>query len=315
MLLLIGAGSTSRDYIKTLHLLGVKDIDILSRRPDPAMALCQEFGLGRGFGGGLETLPRIVGGYRRIIVASPMETLLPYLAALAELTTVPVLIEKPVSLASSDLAAHVARHPEQNRTVMVALNRLFYPSVVELRRRLETEPVRSVDFAFTEWLHRLNLSQYAPEVLARWGLGNSLHVMSTVFDLIGQPQALHAEVAGRGEVAWHPAGSAFLGAGRSERGIPFAYAADWLSAGRWSAAFRTAEGAYHLEPFEGLSYCPKGTVTRTEVVPVWNGEFKCGFEGMVRCWMGEAEVEARYSLKRMVGHLATVERMMYAAEI
>jgi hypothetical protein len=103
-----------------------------------------------------------------------------------------------------------------------------------------------------------------------------------------------------------------LGAGRSEHGIPFAYASDWLSAGRWSAAFRTAKGSYHLEPFEGLNFCPKGSVMRAEIVPVWSSEIKCGFEGMLRYWMAAASIDPRYGLSRMVDHLTTVERMLYA---
>jgi len=309
MLLLIGAGAAGRDYVRALRLLGVEKIDILSRRQEPAVALCREYGLGRAFGGGLDTLPGIVDRYDRFIVASPIETLLPYLKALVERTRHPVLLEKPVALVAADLADHLGCHPNGN--VMVGLNRLFYPSVIELKRRLEEDPVRSADFSFTEWLHRVNLSQYAPEVLARWGIGNSLHVISTVFDLIGRPQVLHAEVAGQNEVEWHPAGSAFLGAGRSEHGVPFAYAADWLSAGRWSAAFRTAAGAYHLEPFEGLSFCPKGSVKRAEVVPVWAGDIKCGFEGMLRYWLAATTIDPRYGLHRMLDHLVAVERMMY----
>lgn len=309
MLLLIGAGAAAQDYAKALRHLGVAGVDVLSRRHEPAAAMCQTLGLGQAYGGGLETLPTIAARYDGFIIASPIETLLPYLDALAGLTSRPILVEKPVALSSVVLAAHLLRHPSQQ--VMVALNRLFYPSVQELIRRLAYDPVRSVDFAFTEWLHRVNLEQYAAPVLARWGIANSIHVTTTVFDLIGLPAALHAEIAGRGDVAWHPAGSAFLGAGRSERGVPFSYAADWLSAGRWSAAFRTAKGSYHLEPFEGLSFCAKGSIAREVVVPVWSGETKCGFDGMLRYWLDAKSVDWRFTLAQMQRQLGAIEAMLY----
>ncbi|WP_337996585.1 Gfo/Idh/MocA family oxidoreductase [Oleispirillum naphthae] len=309
MLLIIGAGEIGREYAKTVRHLGIGDVDILSRRADPAEALRREFGFHRAFGGDFARLPEIIGRYDRIIVAAPVDTLSRYLTSLAELTRAPVLVEKPAALTAAELAAHIDCHPQQN--AMVALNRLFYPSVLTLRQRLSDDPVLSADFSFTEWLHRIDLTRYASPVLARWGIANSIHVLSTVFDIIGHPVTLHAEVSGAGRIAWHPSGTVFAGSGRSEAGILFSYASNWISAGRWSAAFRTEKGSYHLEPFEGLSFCPKGRIDREEIEPVWGGELKCGFEGMVRGWLSGEKIDERFGLPQMLRHLTTAERIIY----
>lgn len=311
-ILLIGAGGIAQEYVKVLRALGVGQIDVLSRRKESAEAFRQAWSLGHAFGGGLETLPGIARDYDAAIVASPIETLLPYLCELLQLGVTKVLVEKPVALSASDLDRFMADHPDA--PVMVALNRLFFPSVQELRRRLVHEPARSAEFSFTEWVHRINIEQYRPEVLARWGAANCIHVTSTVFDLIGMPQVLNGQRGGAGDIAWHPTASIFAGSGVSSTGTPFSYGSDWGSAGRWSITVRTALGSYHLEPMEALAFCPKGTVSREVLVPVWSGETKCGFVEMLEYWLKSDGVDLRFGLKRLRDHLAAVDSILYGEE-
>lgn len=311
-ILLIGAGGIAQEYVKALRTLGVSQIDVLSRRKESAEAFRQTWSLGRAFGGGQDTLPGIARDYDAAIVASPIETLLPYLRDLLQLGVKKVLVEKPVALSAPQLDRFLSDH--SGAPVMVALNRLFFPSVQELRRRLLDEPARSAEFSFTEWVHRINTEQYRPEVLARWGSANCIHVTATVFDLIGLPSVLNGQRGGAGDIAWHPAASIFAGSGVSSTGTLFSYGSDWGSAGRWSITVRTSLGSYHLEPMEALSFCAKGTVAREVLVPAWSGETKCGFVEMLGCWLKSDEVDPRFGLQRLRDHLAVVDNILYGEE-
>lgn len=311
-MLLIGAGGIAQEYVKALRTLGVGQIDVLSRRKVSAEAFRQTWSLGRAFGGGQETLSGIARDYDSAIVASPIETLLPYLRDLLQLGVTKVLVEKPVALSAPELDRFLTDHPDA--PVMVALNRLFFPSVQELRRRLIDEPVRSAEFSFTEWVHRINTEQYRPEVLARWGAANCIHVTSTVFDIIGLPSVLNGQRGGVGDIVWHPAASIFAGSGVSSTGTLFSYGSDWGSAGRWSITVRTSLGSYHLEPMEALAFCAQGTVSREVLVPAWSGETKCGFVEMLEYWLKSDEVDPRFGLQRLRDHLAVVDNILYGEE-
>jgi predicted dehydrogenase len=308
-ILLIGAGGIAQEYIKVLHLLGITEIDVLSQRKITAEEFQKKWGLSRAYGGGQETLVKIASEYDAAIVASPIETLLPYIRNLLQLGISKILVEKPVVLNAGALDNFLIEF--NNAPVMVALNRLFFPSVQELQKRLTIEKVRSAEFSFTEWVHRINLSQYQPEVLARWGAANCIHVTSTVFDLIGMPQVLTAHRNGVGDIKWHPNASIFVGSGVSVMGIPFSYGSDWGSAGRWSITVRTELGSYHLEPMESLSFTSKGSLSRDIVVPNWSGETKCGFLEMIQCWVESTVIDPRYSLKQLRDHLAVLDGILY----
>ncbi len=308
-ILLIGAGNIAQEYVKALRLLGVGPIDVLSRRKDMAEAFRQAWGLERAFGGGQNTLPDIAGDYDAAIVASPIETLLPYLRDLLRLGVNKVLVEKPIALSAPELDAFLADHADA--PVMVALNRLFFPSVQELRQRLIEGVVRSAEFSFTEWAHRIKREQYQPKVLERWGAANCIHVTSTIFDLIGMPVVLNGERRGAGNIDWHPTASIFAGSGVSSTGALFSYGSDWGSAGRWSIAVRTELGSYHLEPMEALSFCRKGTLSREVIVPLWAGETKCGFSEMLEYWFKSDVIDPRFGLRRLRDHLAVVDQIIY----
>jgi predicted dehydrogenase len=303
----------AREYVKALRVLGIGEIDVLSRSEASAQALKQECRLGQAFFGGRDSLPQIARAYDGVIVASPAETLMLYLNDLATIGVRKVLIEKPVALRVEELDMFFANHG--SFPGMVALNRLFFPSIATLHQLLQDEPVRSADFSFTEWIHRMDPSQYAPEVLAKWGAANCIHVIATAFDLIGMPRTLSAQRGGTVEIPWHPAGSIFTGSGVSDTGALFSYSSDWGSAGRWSITARTSRGSYHLEPMESLSFCPKGSVTREVVVAPWAGETKCGFTEMLQHWLQSESPDQRYSLSRLRRHLNAVDAILYGGAL
>ncbi|HWV40187.1 Gfo/Idh/MocA family oxidoreductase [Pseudorhodoplanes sp.] len=308
-ILLIGAGEIAHEYVRALFALGVKDIHVMSRTMASAEAFCETWDLMPAQANDNAFLPARARYYDGIIVASPVRTLLPYIEVLADAGARRVLVEKPVGLRASDLDGFLTKYPDA--PVTVALNRLFFPSIAALREKLSTEPVRSAEFSFTEWVHRIAPEKYSSDVLERWGAANCIHVIATAFDLIGMPRELDARTSGAGDIEWHPAGSNFVGSGVTETGALFSYSSDWMSAGRWSLTIRTARGAYKLEPMEQLSFCPKGSVNYEVLVPNWAGSTKCGFVEMVSHWMSAPGPDVRVSLPRLRQHLAVVGSILY----
>ena len=51
----------------------------------------------------------------------------------------------------------------------------------------------------------------------------------------------------------------FVGAGISNKDIPFSYNADWGSGGRWGLEVNTRKNSYQLIPLEEIYECPKDT--------------------------------------------------------
>ncbi|MBY0408435.1 MAG: Gfo/Idh/MocA family oxidoreductase, partial [Rickettsiales bacterium] len=210
-ILLIGAGAIAHEYIKALKALGYSDITILSRSAQSSEQLMHTYQLSAAYGGAEAMLPELMSRADAAIVASPIDTLAAYAELLAPMGSAKILLEKPAFLYSSELKGFITRYP--NWQAGVVLNRLFYPSVMRLKEILAEETVTSAEFSFTEWVHRIDTQQYAPLVLARWGLSNCIHVIATVFDLIGLPATLHAAQHGKEAISWHPNGSIFSGSG------------------------------------------------------------------------------------------------------
>jgi hypothetical protein len=113
-------------------------------------------------------------------------------------------------------------------------------------------------------------------------------VLSLAHGLIGLPASWHAERSGG--LAWHPSGSVFAGAGRSERGIPYAYHADWTSTGRWSVEVHTRTAAYRLCPLE-QAFRRTSPTGPWEPLPltVTAPELKPGFLEQVAGWQAQGE--------------------------
>ncbi|KZD12196.1 Gfo/Idh/MocA family oxidoreductase [Oceanibaculum pacificum] len=307
-ILLIGAGRIAGEYVKALQARGPVEIDILSRTEASAAGLRQRHGLAQAFWGGQDRLASLDLSYDGYIVATPIETLLPYLVQLTRQGARRILVEKPVCLSSAELRAFLHAHPQA--TAMAALNRLYYPSVQALADRLAVEPATSASFSFGEMLPRIEAANLAPPVLARLGLANSIHVIATVFSLIGLPRLLHPLVSGQGRIDWHPSGAVFAGAGSTESGICFTYLADWLSAGRWSMTVRTGRGVYMLEPVETLSFQPLAGGPAEMLVPPVSDGLKCGFPQMLEAWLAADAPDAKASLYSLLAYLEAIEAMM-----
>jgi predicted dehydrogenase len=210
---------------------------------------------------GTDGITTISGGYLKLdasispdelgIVAAPVGDLAAATKHLAACGFRKVLVEKPVSLWSQGIRCLAATLEKQGVEAACAYNRVAYPSFLEARARAEQEGgITSCTYTFTEWVERIRPERFAAEELPRWGIANSLHVMSMAHGLIGLPESWSGHRLG--SVEWHPAGSVFVGSGLSRNGIPFAWHADWGSKGRWSVEIHTRLRSYRMCPLEKL---------------------------------------------------------------
>jgi len=247
----IGYGYVGKEYIRALRRLGVQHLRVCTRSPVPLEEL-RNSGIELHSGGFTSFRGRpqtdeiaILGNLTKDLAATARH--------MAELGYKRILIEKPVALRSSEIARLSADLCKTGVEVYVAYNRVAYPSLLELRARVAAEGgITSCTYTFTEmvkpdWPQKLIL-----EELARWGVANSLHVMSMAHGLIGLPLESSCYRGGLGKYGWHTSGAQFVGAGISAQGIPFSYHADWGSASRWSVEIHTAKSSYRFCPLEEL---------------------------------------------------------------
>ncbi len=101
------------------------------------------------------------------------------------------------------------------------------------------------------------------DVMQKWFLGNSTHVVDTVFHLIGKPKEICSFV--NGSLSWHKSGSRFCGSGISENDVLFTYNSNWESAGRWGFEILTNENKYILRPLEELKVIKRGTIQEINI--------------------------------------------------
>lgn len=203
-------------------------------------------GAGRACLDGFEQVPD---GDELAILAVPIDLLVSGSLRLAELGFRRLLIEKPVSLESARIFELAAKLDAQGVQAACAYNRAVYPSVIEVAARAASEGgITSCTYVFTEMVKPDWPQRFSATELARWGIANSLHVMSLAHALIGWPQTWHAERSGA--IDWHPTGAIFVGAGNSTAGVPFSYHADWTAKGRWVVEVHTRAASYRLCPLE-----------------------------------------------------------------
>ncbi len=272
----IGYGKMGREYVKALRALQVPRIRVCSRNPENLRELK-----------GIEGISIVIGGYQELetrpgpeelaILAVPAADLAAASRRLAGLGYRRMLIEKPVSLWSGEIEELDEFLRRSGLEAAVAYNRVAYPSFIEAGYRTQREGgITSCLYTFTEFIHKIDLKRYTKDELSRWGIANSLHVISMAHGLIGEPESWSGFRSG--SLDWHPAGTAFVGSGLSAKGIPFVYQADWGSTGRWSVELHTRGASYRLLPLEQLQRRASPT-SDWEPVPVssFDSGVKTGF--------------------------------------
>jgi predicted dehydrogenase len=255
--LVIGAGWMGKQYSFALARMGVRNVCVVSRSEQSAKECCAKFDFKPCHGGYQECLPSL-GTFDLVIVTTPIHELKPATMFALECGSRNILVEKPASLYSSELLDWSEELNQSDVRIRVAYNRITYPNLWKLKELVQSEGgVTSCRYTFTELVHTINFNNNEPDVYQRWGISNSLHVISMAHELIGMPEEIRTFCFG--ELEWHPSGSCFVGGGYTHKNIPFSYHADWQSAGRWGIEVMTPQNAYRLIPLEQLYQCRKGS--------------------------------------------------------
>jgi predicted dehydrogenase len=258
----VGYGYMGKEYVKALRALGVGEIRVYSRSAEPLVELRDVDGV-ETIAGGIEKMECPAKNGELGIITTPSALLVSATRKLATLGFERLLIEKPVSLLAGEIRQLANEMEQRGVESFCAFNRTAFPSCYEVGARVEREGgITSCNYEFTEMIKPDWSERFPEEELTRWGIANSAHVISMAHGLIGLPENWQSFRSGAKPVSWHSSGSVFVGAGISERNIPFSYHADWGSTGRWAVEIHTRESSYRL--------CPLETVQcRTESLGDW----------------------------------------------
>jgi predicted dehydrogenase len=261
--LLIGAGAMGREFLKTFRAMGISRVAAVTTIEESASALQVEFGVEVRVGTADEAL-RDDEVFDLVVIAVPIESLLDVARQALSRGHRNIMIEKPGALCSAALDRFAREVGPMKARIRVGYNRTVYPNLLLLEQLVAAEGgITSCRYTFTEWIDRIDFSKNGTQVYERWGISNSLHVISMAHRLIGTPTELSTHRQGR--LDWHTSGSRFSGSGFSQTGAVFAYDADWESAGRWTVEVRTRANAYRLIPLEALEVCARESVTWSPV--------------------------------------------------
>ncbi|GAA65012.1 hypothetical protein P20311_2816 [Pseudoalteromonas sp. BSi20311] len=276
MIWLVGSGPMSIEYAKVLDAQN-RDYLVIGRGKVSAEEFTNKTGkevIQGGLEGFLETAPACP---EAAIVSVGVAQLYATTKKLMQHGIKHILVEKPGGVTSEELNSLHEQSIKVACDVFIAYNRRFFASVIALKERLKSEGgVTSFNFELTEWAHVIEKLDKPKDVFSKWFLANSTHVADLGFYLGGQPKEMASFVSGG--LNWHPASSVFSGAGISETGALFNYAANWESAGRWSVEVFTNKNRYILKPMESLLVQKRGTIPQlsVEIDDSLDKEFKPG---------------------------------------
>jgi predicted dehydrogenase len=203
-----------------------------------------------------------------VIIAAPVEKLSELAIQVIKSGVKNILIEKPAVLTTIEGENLINIAKSNNVKIWVAYNRRFYSSVRTAMRMIKdsNEKIENVLFEFTEWSHIIEgLDNQSQEALENWVLSNSMHVIDGALHPVGMPDIKKSFFTSSGSLDWHPSASIFNGAGKTVKGIPYSYSANWSSPGRWWFEWVTSSTRYIFRPMEQLHVTKKGSVSIDEI--------------------------------------------------
>lgn len=247
--LVVGAGNMAQEYIKVLDVLNVP-FSVIGRGSQKVEKLKNKYNI-KISSGGLEAAFTSHHEVSHAIVATSLASLEKNVEFLIEKKVKNILVEKPGSVTLQGIQNLASKAKENGINIYIAYNRRFYASVIEAKKRIiEDGGLKSFVFEFTEWSHVLETLNRPQFELENWFIGNSTHVLDTAFHIGGKPKIVNGFV--QNHLNWHSKGSIFVGAGLTDRNIPFSYHANWESPGSWKLELLTKSNRYILRPFEEL---------------------------------------------------------------
>ena len=260
-ILIIGAGYIANQYANALSNLKIKDVTILGKTKKN-LEKFEQYPNFKTISGGYESNLSKIEEKDLVIITTPIEELINTTKKVIEMNHNTILVEKPGSIFKKDLLN--LKKLIKKQKIRIGYNRFFYPSFHKLKLLSDNDGgITSCKFDFTEWLHTIEIEKLDNQICKRWGISNSLHVISMVLELIGMPKEMNSFQSGKLE--WHPTGSIFVGSGISQKKIPFSYHANWGGGGRWGIEVVTKNNIYRLTPLEKLFVSKKDSIEWKEI--------------------------------------------------
>lgn len=273
---IIGAGIIAQEYGKVLSALGY-DYTVIGRGEQSAAKFKDVTGKDAVIGGLEAFLLTNPTPADKAIVATNLNALSVNTIQLIKYGVKEIFCEKPGFLYPEECATVLEAAKEKKAQVYLAYNRRFFASVLKAQEIIEEDGgVTSFNFEFTEWGHVIQNLNKPKDDLENWMYANSSHVIDLAFFLGGNPVQMNCFTAG--ELSWHKP-VAFAGAGVTDNGSLFNYAANWAAPGRWGVEILTSKHRIYLRPMEQLHIQNLGSVAinPVEIDDHLDKEFKPGF--------------------------------------
>ena len=137
---------------------------------------------------------------------------------------------------------------------------------------LVKDPPISCHFEFNERLHDLNPKEWSRDVLMNWALANSVHVINTVFKLIGQPSFIDVNKLNLNYSLTRY--DLYVGHGYTTSNVFFTFNSNWVVKGSWFIEIKSLNHSYRLSPMEELFVDGKSLIAAPSGV-------KPGFQNML----------------------------------
>lgn len=283
--MLIGAGDMAIEYSKVLDEMGVEYIIV--GRGEKTAARCEEMTGHPVVRGGVEKYLKENPGFsgKAIVTVYPL-SLKEVAIQLMDAGIKDILLEKPGGIDLEEITELSAKAKEKESSVYIAYNRRFYASVDKALELIKQDGgVKSFNFEFTEWAHRIEVLPKPEAELENWFMANSTHVVDLAFFLGGEPREISSYVCG--SISWYSKASAFAGSGITTGGAVFSYKANWKSAGRWSVEVLTDEHKLLFEPMEQLRIQNRGEikVEQVEIDDAIDKKYKAGLYKEVEAFL------------------------------
>jgi len=276
-LLLVGAGTMSSNYAKVLNALNIP-FDVIGRGEKSALKF-EKFFDKKVIIGGISNYLKVQKSIipKRAIIAVSVDELAKTTEKLIENGVTNILVEKPAAMDFNQIEKVALKAKEKKSNVFVAYNRRYYSSVVEAKKIIKNDGgVKSFNFEFTEWSHKIRKLQKPIPIKNNWFFANSTHVIDLAFYLGGIPETISCFVTGG--LDWHPSASVFSGAGRTKDGALFSYQANWEAPGRWGIEILTRNNRLIFRPLEKLQIQKIGSndIKTIELNDILDRKFKAG---------------------------------------
>jgi len=309
MIWIIGSGNMAIEYTKVLVALNI-EYEVVGRSEKS----CKKFESSTGKKAHLGGMSTFLAGKPKlpdaVIVAVSVDSLADTSKKLLDYGIKKLLIEKPGALQQTEFKTLIDCANKNKADVFIAYNRRFYRSVQAVKKLIQEDGgATSFNFEITEWSHVIRKNPMNKQVMDRWFLANTTHVVDTAFFLCGLPEKLVS--FNHGSIDWHPQSSRFVGSGISKKGALFSYQGNWEAPGRWSIDISTKRHRYYLCPMEKVFIQDIGSVNQEPLKLDYNidEEFKPGLYKQVEAFIiGDNEqlctLDDQFSLVRTYENMA-----------